>query len=40
MLTIKVLFNKYGNYTCYKGNLIDVVLGDYDVTFNRKWIEL
>jgi hypothetical protein len=37
MLTIKVLFNKYGNYTCYKGNSIDVVLGDYDEAI--LWLE-
>lgn len=30
MSSIKVLFNKYGNYTCYKGNSIDIVLGGFD----------
>jgi hypothetical protein len=37
MTMVKVLFNKYGNYTCYKGNSIDIVLGDYDEAI--LWIE-
>jgi hypothetical protein len=37
MITVKVLFNKHGNYTCYKGNSIDIVLGDYDESI--LWIE-
>jgi len=37
VITIKVLFNKYGNYTCYKGNSIEIVLGDYDESI--LWIE-
>ena len=30
MATVKVLLNKYGNYTCYKGSSIAVVLGGFD----------
>jgi hypothetical protein len=37
VITIKVLFNKYGNYTCYKGNSIEIVLGGYDEAI--LWIE-
>jgi hypothetical protein len=37
MTTVKVLFNKYGSYTCYKGNYIEIVLVDYDEAI--LWIE-